>query len=223
MSLKHKVFKDIQTIYFDYDGTIHNSVKIYSPAFKKAYDFLVEQGQAEPRIWKEEEISKWLGYMSAEMWKSFMKDLEEPFKKQASQIIGQEMIKQIQAGHAELYPNALEVLQALKDKGYQLIFLSNCSVNYMEASAKQFNLDRYFDEMHCAESYQFVPKHQILARIKDNYPKKQVIIGDRFQDIQSGVENNIASIWCAYGFGKPKEAIGSTTRIKEIRNLLDIL
>ena len=53
--------------------------------------------------------------------------------------------------------------------------------------------------------------------------KKQVIIGDRFQDIQSGVENNIASIWCAYGFGKPKEAIGSTTRIKEIRNLLDIL
>lgn len=78
------MLKDIQTIYFDYDGTIHNSVKIYSPAFKKAYDFLVDNNKAEPRVLKEEEISKWLGYTSAEMWKSFMEDLEEPFKKPAS-------------------------------------------------------------------------------------------------------------------------------------------
>jgi len=31
----------IKTIYFDYDGTLHNSNKIYAPAFRKAYDFLV--------------------------------------------------------------------------------------------------------------------------------------------------------------------------------------
>lgn len=217
------MLKDIQTIYFDYDGTIHNSVKIYSPAFKKAYDFLVDNNKAEPRVLKEEEISKWLGYTSAEMWKSFMEDLEEPFKRQASQIIGEEMLKQIRLGNAELYPNALKVLKALKDKEYKLIFLSNCSINYMEASVKRFNLDRYFDGMHCAESYHFEAKHQILARIKGMYPDNQVIIGDRFHDVQSGVKNNIASIWCEYGFGKAEEANGSITSIKEISNLLDIL
>lgn len=217
------MLEDIKTIYFDYDGTIHNSIKIYITAFKKAYDFLVENNKAEPRVWKEEEISKWLGYTSVKMWDSFMKDLEEPFKKQASQIIGKEMLNQIRLANAELYPNALKVLGVLKDKGYKLIFLSNCGINYMEASTKQFNLDKYFDDMHCAESYNFTPKHEILSSIKDRYPDSQVIIGDRFHDIQSGIKNNIESIWCEYGFGKPEEANGSTTNIREINDLLNIL
>lgn len=217
------MLEDIKTIYFDYDGTIHNSIKIYIIAFRKAYDFLVENNKAEPSIWKDEEISKWLGYTSIKMWDSFMKDLEEPFKKQASSIVGKEMLNQISLGYAELYPNALNTLRTLKEKGYKLVFLSNCGINYMEASTKQFNLDRYFDDMYCAESYSFIPKDEILANIKSLYPDKQVIIGDRFHDIQTGLKNNIESIWCEYGFGKPEEAIGSTASIKEIKDLLNIL
>ena len=29
-------------IIFDYDGTLHNSIKIYKPAFMTAYDYLVD-------------------------------------------------------------------------------------------------------------------------------------------------------------------------------------
>ena len=66
-------FHNIKTIYFDYDGTIHNSIKIYAPAFKKAYDFLVENNKAEPKNWKDEEIKKWLGYSKKEMWGNLIK------------------------------------------------------------------------------------------------------------------------------------------------------
>ena len=31
-------------IIFDYDGTLHNSIKIYKPAFMTAYDYLVDNG-----------------------------------------------------------------------------------------------------------------------------------------------------------------------------------
>src|SRR5690606_32374173 len=124
-------------------------------------------------IWKDEEIQKWLGYTSKEMWDNFIKDLEEPFKKKVSSIIGKEMQNQILIGNAKLYENSLTVLENLKIKGYKLIFLSNCSIKYMEASKKFFNLNLYFDYMICSGMYDFIPKHEVLKLIKDNYEMNQ--------------------------------------------------
>lgn len=217
------MLENIRTIYFDYDGTLHNSIKIYEPAFRKAYDYLVKINKAEPRVWKEEEISKWLGYSSVEMWDSFMKDLDERLKKQASSIIGKEMLNQINLGNAELYTNSLSTLGTLKERGYKLVFLSNCRIDYMNLSRKKFNLDKYFDHMYCAESYNFIPKDEILAHIKGIFPYNQVIVGDRFHDIEAGIRNGIDSIWCEYGFGKDLEAEGSTYRIKDIKEILNYL
>ena len=33
----------VKTIIFDYDGTIHNTLGIYEPAFREAYQWLSEQ------------------------------------------------------------------------------------------------------------------------------------------------------------------------------------
>lgn len=93
----------------------------------------------------------------------------------------------------------------------------------MKISRKLFDLDRYFDDMYCAESFNFIHKDEILAKIKSRYPDKQVIIGDRFHDIQTGLKNNIESIWCEYGYGKAVEAEGSTFKIKDIKRLLEYL
>ena len=37
-------------IIFDYDGTLHETLYIYKPAFLKAYDWLVKNGYAENGI-----------------------------------------------------------------------------------------------------------------------------------------------------------------------------
>ena len=213
-------FKDVKTIYFDFDGTIHNSVKIYAPAFKKAYDFLVEKNKANPREWKNEEISKWLGFTRKEMWDNFMKDLEEPYKNQASMIIGKEMQNLMLSGNAILYENAKDVLGELKSRGFKLVFLSNCSVKYMEASMAAFKLDFYFDHMICSEMYDFIPKHEILRIIKDNYQMNQVIVGDRYHDIDAGYKNNIYSVYCEYGYGEKGEGDNASASIKDITEIL---
>lgn len=215
--------KDIKTVYFDFDGTIHNSIKIYAPAFRKGYDFLVENKKAEHRIWHDEEIQKWLGYTSKEMWENFIKDLEEPYKKMSSAIIGKEMQNQFQLGNAKLYKNSLTVLEKLKIKGYKLIFLSNCSIKYMEASKELFNLNLYFDDMICSEMYDFIPKHEVLKIIKDNYEMNQVIVGDRFHDIDSAIKNGIQSIYCDYGYGDKIEGLMADVNIKSITEILNIL
>lgn len=213
-------FKDIRTIYFDYDGTIHDCIKIYAPAFRKAYEFLVENNEAAPRQWKNEEIQEWLGYTSKSMWESFMKDLESSIKNEASFIIGEEMKRQISSGSAKLYDGALEVLEQLKARGYNLVFLSNCSIDYMEESSKAFNLRYYFSDIICSEMYGYIPKHEILQKIKNNYQAKQAIVGDRFHDMESGVNNNIETVFCQYGYGHESEGDCAAVRIGDIKEIL---
>lgn len=224
MSLRSKMkFPGVKTIYFDFDGTLNNSIKIYSPAFRMAYDFLVENKKAEPREWKDDEISRWLGYTRIEMWDDFMKDLDESFKDRAGAIIGREMHNQLLSGNGCLYDNAAEVLQSLKKIGLKLVFLSNCSVRYMEAAVAAFNLDGYFDDFICSEMYDFIPKHEVLKIIKNNYPMNQVIVGDRFHDIEAGVKNEIYSVYCQYGYGEEKEGDMASAKIKDIREILTLV
>ena len=43
------------TVFFDYDGTLHDSMRLYGPAFRHVYAALVAEGWAEPRAFSDEE------------------------------------------------------------------------------------------------------------------------------------------------------------------------
>ncbi|KRQ87551.1 Phosphoglycolate phosphatase [Caloramator mitchellensis] len=213
----------IKTVFFDYDGTLHDSIKIYAPAFRSAYDFLVNEGLAKEREWSDKEISYWLGFTPQNMWKSFMPYLQDELKEKCSSIISEEMKMSISEGRPVLYDGAIEVLEYLKNKGYRLIFISNCKIYYKEAHKKLFNLDKYFERLICSEEFSFIQKHEILRIIKDEYPKDMVIIGDRYQDIEAGKKNGIYTIGCSYGYtqdGELKEADLIIDNIMELKKCL---
>ena len=109
-------FKSIKTIFFDYDGTLHNSIPLYAPAFRKAYDFLVEKGHAKAKEWTDKEISYWLGFNPQDMWENFMPSLSMKLRETCSEIIGAEMKKLIEQEKPYLYEGALEILNILKIK-----------------------------------------------------------------------------------------------------------
>lgn len=215
-------FNNIKTIFFDYDGTLHNSIKIYGPAFRRAYTYLVEQGFADQRDWSDREISYWLGFSPKEMWKNFMPDLEENIRSKCSAMIGEEMKSLTEKGKPKLYEGALETLKYLKNRGYRLVFISNCKLSYRNSHRILFNLGDYFEEMACSEEYNFIPKHEMLRDIKNKYPEEMVIIGDRFQDIEAGKKNDIYTIGCSYGFSLEGELNEANLIIKDIRELKQI-
>lgn len=216
------MINNIKTIFFDYDGTLHDSIKIYAPSFRKAYDFLVINKHAEKKDFTDAEISYWLGFSSKDMWKNFMPNLDENIRNEASKIIGSEMLNQLSLGKAILYKGTLDVLKYLKNKGYDLVFISNCGINYMEMNRKLFNLDNFFNEMVCSEEYNYIPKYEILEKIKNKYKHNMVIIGDRIQDIESGKKNNIYSIACNYGYGSTKELENADLIIDDIKDIMKI-
>ena len=207
---------------FDYDGTLHNSIKIYGPAFRTAYTYLVDHGFAYFKEFTDLEISPWLGFTAADMWKCFLPTLPEEVKKKCSTMIGKEMISLINKGMAELYPQAENTLQKLKGLGYNLIFLSNCKHAYMEAHIKQFRLNHFFSGFYCSEDFGFIPKHIIFNTIKANYPGDFIVIGDRFQDMEISIMHNLKSVGCLYGYGASYELQHATYRIDKLSDLLPL-
>lgn len=212
-----------KTICLDYDGTIHDSIKIYYKAFLKAYDYLVETGYQPKRDWSKDEVKLFLGQNPKEMWESFKPSIPEDVIQIASKMIGETMTKMIQDGIAELYPHAIETLKYLKDQGYYLIYLSNSKNYYMEMNKKAFNLDLYFDEFIVSEMYNYVPKKEILASIKNRLPQPILMVGDRIHDMESGIYNEIDTVACLYGYGRPYEFEGTTYQINDIIELKNIL
>lgn len=128
------------TVFFDYDGTLHDSMHLYGPAFRRAYAALVTDGWAAPRTFSDEEIASWLGYSPAAMWASFMPELPEAIWQRASAAIGEEMRRLLAAGAGRLYPGAKAMLESLREEGCTLVFLSNCSGSYRDEHIAAFGL-----------------------------------------------------------------------------------
>jgi len=217
------MLENVKTIVLDYDGTLHDSINIYGPAFRKAYQFLVDQHQVPSRTWEDKAIIKWLGLSSKEMWEAFMPNLDSELREQAGNMIGEEMKNLLQNKKAVLYEGALETLEYLKNRGYKLIFLSNCSRTYMDHSRELFGLDHYFDEMLCAQDYDFIPKYEILSKFMGQWEAEIVVVGDRNKDMEAGKQNNLQTIACLYGYAQGDELKDADYKINHIKELCKLL
>ena len=179
----------MKNIVFDYDGTLHETIRIYAPAFRMNYRILVERGLAAPREFTDDEIGSWLGYTAADMWNTFAPQLPAEEKAACSTRIQNEMQRLTLNGTAQLYPGIPDIMDRLKARGYGIWFLSNCKNGYLEAHRKRFGLDRWFDGYYWAEAENWAPKTVILKKI----------------DIDAGNACGIPTIATAYGYGTPEE------------------
>lgn len=152
-------------IIFDFDGTLNDTAATYVPAFRLAYDHLVDIGYAEPRTFSRAEIMRWVGYSVKDMWDAFTPDLDASEKRACAKIIGDEMDRLALAGKARMFPGVPEALDALRAEGHVLHYLSNCSRAYMDFYREAFGLDRWITGFFCCEDYGWVPKTEIFPDV----------------------------------------------------------
>lgn len=197
-------------IIFDYDGTLHNCLLIYAPAFRAISAKLADEGLIPRRSYTDEEVGSWLGLPSAEMWATFAPQLAMEKRREASEFVYRGMISAIEAGKAQLYPGAAGVLAELKAAGHHLFYLSNCQHKYMTAHTAAFKLDTYFDAMYCAEDFGWHSKADIYPEIAAAHPSDYLMIGDRRHDMEVATTHGIPAIGCAYGYGSTDELAPAT-------------
>ena len=204
---------------FDYDGTVHESMKTYAPAFRDTMKWLSDNGHIPEKEYADSEISCWLGFNSGDMWGKFHPELPLELREKARKILGDNMARRIENGEGALYDGAEEVLSSLKKMGHTLIFLSNCRIQYMERHRRVFDLQRYFDFFYCCEEYDFLPKYQIFRLFSLQHSGNFIVIGDRFHDIETATENGLPSIGCSYGYGSPEELSQASIIVDSIRDI----
>ena len=209
---------------FDYDGTLHNTARLYGSAFRRVYDGLAAQGHVPGRYYSDEEMSVWLGVNGPEMWRRFQPDLPEDIRFRASAAVGREMIRGIAEGNAQLYPGVPETLDELRNSGWRMLILSNSREAYIQAHRREFGLDRWFEGYFCAESFGFIPKEDIFPKLRDTFPDdRYIIVGDREPDSRLGKVHGLPTIGCAFGFGSKEELDGFDCVISAFSELPEAL
>ncbi|MDO4183214.1 MAG: haloacid dehalogenase-like hydrolase [Coriobacteriia bacterium] len=204
------------TLFLDYDGTLHETLKVYAPGFRAGYAWLVQEGYAAPQEFSDEWIGRWLGWTVQDMWETFMPELPEPAWREASHLVGQEMDRLTEAGCGSLFAGIPEALDALVAAGHTCVMLSNCGKQYARDHARIYGLDRWLSAYHTSADFPGLTKAEIYRAVKDapGHPYPHVVVGDRFHDIQAAAENNIPSIACAFGYGAPEELTAATRVIQ---------
>lgn len=190
---------------FDYDGTLHDSMKIYAPSMQFSCDLLAARGLTEARTLSEEELRPCIGMTPEEMWRHFAPDIGREDKERCSQLVGEHMYELVRRGEAKLYDGVPEALEELRRMGFRLILLSNCPTAYLEAHAEQFELGRYFEGLYCAEQFGYRPKYEIFPELRERYDGPFAVVGDRRQDMEIAQRCGVPAIGCLYGYAEPGE------------------
>lgn len=204
------------TVFFDYDGTLHDTMAIYGPAFRAGYDSLVRAGWVEPREFTDEWISRWLGWTIPDVWHTFAPNLPDDVWAPASHVIGEEMDRLMDAGVAHLFEGVPEMLDQLVERGLDLAILSNSTRSYMARHRAAFGLDRWFRAYYIVDDYPGMEKWEYLQAALGNglHEGPFAVVGDRFHDIDAAVRAHVPSVGCAYGFGEPSELDRATAVVQ---------
>ena len=209
----------VKTVIFDWDGTLHDTTKLYGNAFRVGYKWLVDNGYAKERYYSDADAAEYIGYSAVEMWKIFMPHLSREVTDIPNGIVAETMVSAIKEDKAVLYDGALDVLSQLKKEGYKLAFLSNCRISYMEAHRKYFDLDKYFDRMYNCEAFGWANKVSIFDTLKKELPGSYIMVGDRLSDLEVAYAHGFASIGCSYGFGSTDELKNASRIAADVREL----
>lgn len=204
---------------FDYDGTIHNTIGIYEPAFRSAHEFLICEGVTDDEVIETKRIAGWLGLNTKEMWNDFDKNLPQHYKDMASSMVGNTMVELVRSHQAKWYDGAEEALDQLKESGYDMIILSNCKIAYKNAHMQEFGMDRWFTDFYDCESRCFIPKTEIVKEVMKAHPGNYIVIGDRKHDLQCARSIGAPFIGCLYGFCEEGELDSADITIKDVTEL----
>ena len=124
------------------------------------------------------------------------------------------------AKKGSLYEGTEEVLKTLKEKGYDLYLLSNCSNRYLNLACEIYGIKKYFKKLIPAQTFDYIDKGQIIKILMDDMAKEIIVVGDRFHDIEGAKANNLKAIFASYGYGKKEESAKADYKINNIIELI---
>jgi len=209
-------------IFFDYDGTLHDTEHVYGEAVRAVYAKLRSLGYGEDRALSDAYVSRYLGMTIEDMWADFMPGIPEDIRRMGSELVGSELHEGVLRGVSRLYPDTRGALDELKARGHRLYVLTNGSSEYLAVHRKVFGLDRWFTDYLCASDTPGMHKSELFGVYRQTLEGDCCVIGDRYSDIEVGTKNGIPAVACTWGFGSESEFVNADYVVNDYEELLEL-
>ena len=222
MTMKN-LFKDVDTIIFDNDGTLFQADLVSFPAIISGYKDLMKIYQVKLTIPSKGDINAQIGLPVKEYFKSLLPDNLQNLSDEFYTICNQHEVNNIKKGLGSLYPDVKETLIELKKRNYKLGIVTNASLEYFNAIAETFEYHHLFDGYLCLGERPHQDKSDLLKELLDHFKtKKGAIVGDRENDLLAGKKYNCLTIAALYGYGSEDELKKADETIKSFSQLLNL-
>jgi phosphoglycolate phosphatase len=215
---------DKPLLVFDHDGTLHDSVRIFGPAMRAGVEWLHENGYKDVPFFSDEKIAKCLGMNANDIWTTLVEDMTEEIAGKVTVVVGKEMRKIMENGTAKWFDECYPMLDELKKDEYHMVMLSNCQKDMADYYWGHFKMEKWFDKFYDCESYNYLPKTEIIKHVIEDYEDgRAIMIGDRYSDFECAKAAKIPFIGCAYGFAAEGELDGADALAQSPLDIVDIV
>jgi phosphoglycolate phosphatase len=191
---------NIDSIIFDLDGTLWNSIEGVCGAWNAV---LAKYPSIEKEI-THEDMGKCMGLQISEIGKKLFPDLDEDFQmKLMKECCDTEQVYLGENG-GTLFPKLEETLKKLSEK-HKLFIVSNCQDGYIQCFFKAHKLNKYFTDVECSGVTGLSKGENNKIIIKRNKLKSPIFVGDTAGDAESAKVAEIPFVYARYGFGDVEE------------------
>lgn len=213
----------MKAIIFDMDGTLFQTDKILELSLDDTFEHLRQAGEwdTETPIEKYREI---MGVPIQIVWETLMPLHSIELREGANKIFHERLIENIRKGQGALYPNAVEALTFLKDKGYAIFIASNGLTEYLKAIVEYYHLDTWVTETFSIQQIDSLDKGELVKGIVNKYSiTSGAVVGDRLTDIKAAKANGLLAIGCNFDFAKKEELAIADVVIDDLMDLKNIV
>ncbi|GBF12001.1 HAD family hydrolase [Tepidibacillus infernus] len=215
---------EVDTIIFDFDGTLFQTEKLVIPSFEKTFARLEAEGYYIGKKFSEEELLSVIGKTLEDIWQTLLPHLSLEAHKKANDYMLHYEIEGVSEGYGALYPQVIETLLQLKNQGYRLFVASNGLETYIKELAKAFRIDHYFEAMYSAGEFETKSKNDLVKKLVQDYSiENGVMVGDRQSDVEAGKTNKLFVIGCDFGFSSKDELKNADVVIQSFDQILAVL
>lgn len=204
----------IDSIIFDLDGTLWNSVEGICSAWKT----VLAKYPDIKKVITYKEIEGYMGLPINEIGRRLFPDLPEDFQMRLMKECCETEHIYLSRHGGKLFPRLEETLKKLCEQ-YKLFIVSNCQDGYIQCFLKVHKLGRYFTDFESWEATGLSKGENNKLIIKRNDLKSSIYVGDTSGDAKSALDAEIPFVYARYGFGSVEKYDYVIDSFEEILNL----
>ena len=206
---------NIDSIIFDLDGTLWNSIEGISGTWKK----VLSKYPNIKRVVTIKDIEGYMGLPISDIGKKLFPDLDSKDQMELMKECSELGQKYLGKHGGKLYPKLEDTLKILSNN-YKLFLVSNCAVGYIQCFFKAHKLEKYFTDIECNGVTGLSKGENNKLIIQRNKLENPIYIGDANVDAESAKVAGIPFVYARYGLGNVEKYDYVIDSFEEILDLV---